>query len=628
MKIIGVDIIKGSAHSKSRARYAIHYIDERNEWSKAASRGRLFKYVREKRPDYIAVDSIFELFKDRRELIEFLKSLPVNTKLVQTAGKIALPSLAKRYGICIDPKNPFDEARASALLVKYGVGEMVSVFSDKTVIKVSRNRSLGKGGWRQNKYRRRVHDSVRTVCREIKRLLDEQGFEYEEELRPAYGGVSRGVFVVNEPRENVPVNSFKAKDVQVSVSAVEKDRIELIPLSRQKIYTIVGIDPGNTVGIAILDLSGNIISVESRKEWSSSDVSEHILSFGKPVIIATDRKSPPDYILKIRASFNCILHTPKDDISVEKKKALTSGYKTRNDHERDALASAIEAFNAFKSKLRNVEKRVPEGYDIDEIKAGIIKGHSLRLMLEKREDEREKAEREEDYISREEITRRDRIIANLKKENMELEKEIQELKREIERLKEKIYHISSEEHRKIRELNLVRSLQSEIRDLRKAVKKRDETIRELRDKIDALKKMKYLEFRGWKAIKVLRKFTKDEIERLENSAGIESEDVILIKDVAGGGKTNAEMLVKRKIRAVIAKGEMSHLAMEVFERESIPVIKEDDLEIMVFDEFALVRSEQLERAVDEAIKRLEKRKLEQIEEIISEYRTRRFEEIR
>ncbi len=627
MKIIGVDIIRGSSHSKSRSKYAVHYIDDSHEWSKTASKGRLFKYLREKKPDYIAVDNIYELFKDRNELIDFLKSLPSSTKLVQTAGKLSLPALAKRYGICMDSKNPFDEARASALLVKYGVGEIVSVFSDKTIIKISRNRSLGKGGWRQNKYRRRVHDSVRSVYREIKRLLDELGFEYDEEVREAYGGISRGVFVVDEVREKIPINSFKTRDVQVSVNAIEKEKIEFIPLSKQRVYTIVGIDPGNTVGVAVLDLNGNVVNVESRKEWSSSEVSEHILSFGKPVIIATDKRNPPDYIQKMKASFNCILYNPKEDISVEKKKALTSGYNVKNDHERDALASAIEAFNSFKNKLKNIEKRVPEGYDIDEIKAGIIRGHSLKLMLEKREKEKERAEKDFEPVDREEISRRDRIIAQLKKENRELERKIKEMKKEIERLKEKIYQISTEEHRKIREQNLIKSLQYEIRDLRKRIAEKDKIIEELNEKLEDLRKIKYLEFKGWKSLKVLKKFTKDEIEKLENSIGIENGEVIYIKNVAGGGKSGAEMLVKKGIKAVIADGEMSHLAKEVFERENIPVLVKEKIRIKVFDEFAIVRAEELERVIAEAKERLERKKLEKIEELISEYRAKRFEEI-
>ncbi|WP_456370932.1 DUF460 domain-containing protein [Geoglobus sp.] len=623
MRIFGVDILRGSSRSRSVPKYALHVIDGDDEWSRAVSRNRFFRYVRDLRPDFVATDNIFELFRDKRELISFLKSIPPETKFVQTAGKVSLPKLARRYGISVDPKNPFDEARASALLVKYGVGEIVSVFTDKTIIKVSRNRSLGKGGWRQNKYRRKVHNSVRAVYREIKNILDERGLEYAEEVREGYGGISRGVLVVNEPRDRVPINSFRTRDVQVTVEAVEKEKVELIPMKKQTTYTIVGIDPGATVGVAVLDLDGNVLAVKSRKGWSYHEVVEFILSHGKPVVVATDRRLPPEYISKMRASFNCILHCPREDIPVEKKKALTAGKTVSNDHERDALASAIDAYNTYRNKLKNVEKRIPEGYDFDEIKAGIIRGLSLKSMLERKEVVSKESEREVPAASTEEIRKRDRIIAELRKENRTLEEEVRRLKKEIERLKEKIYSISSEEHRKIREKNVVKSLQSEIKSLRRAVSERDRRIAELERKLEEIRKLKYLEFRGWKSIKVLKKFTKDEIERVVSTVGIEEGDVIFISDVAGGGKNSAETLVRSGVRAIIARGEMSHYAQEVFDEHRVPIIPADELEIRMYDEFALIKGDVLEECIARHMKEMEKRSLERIEELIFEYRSRR-----
>ncbi|AIY89753.1 DUF460 domain-containing protein [Geoglobus acetivorans] len=621
MKIIGVDIIRGSATAKSR--YAAYFISDGSEWSKDVSKHRLLKYIKEIRPDIVAVDNIFELFESKRELVSFLKSIPPTTKIVQTAGKQSLPALAKRYGIRIDPKNPFDEAKASALLAKYGVGEIVSVFTDKTVIKVSRNRSLGKGGWRQNKYRRKVHDSVRAVFREIKKILDEKGLEYVEEIRRGYGGISRGIFIVNSPRESVPINSFRLRDVQVNVSAVEKEKIEFIPMKKHTKYTIVGIDPGTTVGVAVLDLNGHVISVKSKKGWSYSEVTEFILSHGKPVIIATDKKNAPEYVQKMRASFNCTLYTPKEDLPVEKKKVLTSLYQPFNDHERDALASAIDAFNAYKNKFRNIEKRIPEGFDFEEIKAGIIKGMSLKSLIEKSELQEQSKERAEPRFNLEEIKKRDRLIAELREENRRLSTQIRELKKEIERLQDRIHKIASEEYRKVRELNHIKSLEGEIKTLKKVIADKDRTIRELENKIEELRSIKYLEFRGWKAIKTLRKFTREEIEKLISTIGLDEGEVVYISDAGGGGKSAAELLVNRKIKAVLFSGEMSHYAKEVFDRSKIPIIDLERLETKQFEDFILVRADRLDEEVQNAIEEIEKRTLNRLEEMILDYRNRR-----
>lgn len=621
MKIIGIDIIKGSA--RSRPRYAVYYTDESVEWSKDVSKHRLLKYIADLNPDIVAVDNIFELFEDRNELIEFLKSIPHSIRLIQTAGKFSLPMLAKRYGIRINPKNPFDEARASALLAKYGVGEEVSVFADKTIIKVSRNRSLGKGGWRQNKYRRKVHDAVRSVYREIKRILDDHGLEYVEDVREAYGGLSRGTLLVNSPRDKIPISSFKTKDVQVSVTGVEKEKIEFIPIKKQIRHLIVGIDPGATVGVALIDLDGNIVAVASKKGWSYSDVVEFILSHGKPVVISTDKKNPPDYVLKIKASFNCTLYTPKEDIPVEKKKSLTSNFKIVNDHERDALASAIEAFNAYKNKFRNIEKRLPEGIDYEEVKAGIIRGMSLKFFIESKVEERKVSDKYETRIDIDEIKKRDRIISDLKHENMRLMKEISELKKEISRLQEKIHRISSEEHRMIRESNHIKMLESEIKTLRESLKEKDRIIKELESKIEELRKIKYLEFRGWKAIKSIKKFTVEEIENLISNIGLEEGEVIFIEDVSGGGKNAAELLVNMKVRAIIFSGNMSHYAMEIFERNKIPYIPAESINYEKYDDFVLVRKEDLEKEIKKRKEEMERQILGRIEEMLLDYKNRR-----
>ncbi|HID43898.1 MAG TPA: DUF460 domain-containing protein, partial [Archaeoglobaceae archaeon] len=432
----GIDIVK---KSRGKDKFALFIIYNEQEIEKIVSKAKLFRLVKQYRPSLISIDNISELFSSKEELIRFLKYIPSGTKLVQIAGKQSLHYLSRRYGLKIDIKNPMDEARASAYLASFGVGEEVSVFVDKTKITVSRNRSVGKGGWRQNRYRRKIHDAVRAVYREIKELLDDIGMDYSEEIHPRYGGLSKGALLVNAPKSEIPVNSFKTRDVQVKVEAVEKDRVEFIPLSKTTIHTIAGIDPGTTTAVAILDLNGNLLGVRSKKNWRTGEVIEYILSFGQPVIISTDRSNPPEYVSKIRASFNAVLHTPREDLSIEKKKTLVSDYRFLNDHERDATACAIDAFNSFKNKLQNVEKKVPPGVDTDAIKTCIIRGLSLKEALtEKKVEEHREKKTVQEHISKEELLKKDRIIKELEEENSILRKEISELKNEIEKLRNKL----------------------------------------------------------------------------------------------------------------------------------------------------------------------------------------------
>ncbi len=624
--IFGIDIVRGSIHGRRRPKYALYVLglESGDREFREVSRAKLFRLVKNYRPEIIAVDNTSELFSSREELISFLKKLP-EVRLVQVAGKYPLPALAKRFGLKIDIRNPIDEAKACAILASFGVGEEVSVFSDRTTITVSRNRSLGKGGWSQNRYRRKVHEEVRRVYREIKEILDEKGFEYDEEVRHGYGGISRGIITVKAPRREIPIASFRSGNVQVKVEAVEKDRVEYIPLSRQTTHTIVGVDPGTTTAIAVLDLEGNLLGVKSKKGWSPAEVVEYILSFGKPVVIATDKSNPPDFVSKLRASFNAVLHVPKEDTSVERKKHLVSPYRSEisNDHERDALSAAIDAYNAHKSKLLNVEKRIPPGIDVDAVKAGIIRGLTLKELIERKESRSEAKSKKKSQKQEVKDTRAGRVIRELELENRLLRKQVEELREEVERLRSKLVAIAREEHREIRKENYVRSLEAELSELRKLLKEKDRTIEELRERVEALKAMKMLEFSGWKSIKLLEKFTRECIEKLEREAGIGEGDVILIEVSAGGGKSQAEYLCSKGVKAVIAeKDKMAHTALEVFYEEEIPVIDRSEVSVRVADGFAIVNAEEFERVYKEKLDELKKRKVEDFEKIILEYKNR------
>ncbi|MEM0202964.1 MAG: DUF460 domain-containing protein [Archaeoglobaceae archaeon] len=607
--ILGVDVI-------GNGKFAVVAIDERGETKKVVSKAKLFRLIRELKPKIIAVDSISELFEDKREIIQFLKN--TNSKLVVVAVDAPLQVIAKRFGFKLNVRDPFEEAKACALLASYDVGYEVSVFADKTRIIVSRNRKLGKGGWRQKRYSRKVHDAVRSVFREIKNILDENGLAYTESVKEGFGGLSRGEIIVDAPKSEVPITSFKTKDVQVKVESVEKGKIELIPISKTKRYLIAGIDPGTTTAVALIDLSGNLISVKSKKDWSLADVIEFINSNGKPVIIATDKKNPPEFVNKIRASFNAILYSPKEDLSLEKKRDLTSRFSFLNDHERDALASAIDALKSYESKFRNIEKRVPMGFDVEKAKAEILKGTALRSLFEVQSTEKAEKREEPETNYPELLEKKDKKIKELIEENELLKKQISELRAEVEKLRTRIVAISEEEREKVRREIYVRNLEAKIKELNEIIKRKDEEIMELKEKLEILKKMKFLEFSGWKEVKVIKKFTKEEIEKADICEG----DIVYIADASGGSKSCAELLCKKKIKAVIS-GEMSHLAQEVFDSYGIPRIKWEDVKMIVGNEIAFV-----DASFDEVYRRkleeMRKKKLETIEKIFEDYKRRRI----
>ncbi len=606
--ILGIDAI-------GKGKFAVVVLD--SGVKKTVSKPKLFRLIKELKPDIVAVDNISELFEDKREIVNFLKNSDV--KLIQIAVDGPLPVIAKRFGIKMNPRDPFDEARTCAYLASLDFGYEISVFTDKTRIIVSRNRRLGKGGWRQKRYGRKVHDAVRSVYREIKRTLEQAGFEYTEIVKKGFGGISRGELIVNAPIKEIPISPFKTRDVQVKVESIEKEKIELIPVSKSMRYLIVGIDPGTTTAVAIVDLSGNLISVKSQKDWSFSDVIEFIKSHGKPVLIATDKKNPPEFVNKVKAAFNAVLYAPREDLSLDKKRDLTSKYDFLNDHERDALASAIDALKNYESKFRNIEKRLPAGFDVERAKAEIIRGMTLKSLFEPQVVEKveRKDEKEVDFL--ELLEKKDKKIKELKEENEMLRKQIEELRTEVERLRAKIVAMADEEKEKIRREIYAKNLESRIVELIAEIKKKDSEIARLKEKLEILKKMKLLEISGWKEVKFVKKFSKEELEKAEIAEG----DIVYIADASGGSKSGAEFLCSKKIRAVITGSEMSHVAREVFDSFGIPRIRKEEVDIIEGSEVAFV-GQNFEEVYKSKLEEMRKKAVERIEKLFEDYKKRKI----
>ena len=146
-------------------------------------------------------------------------------------------------------------------------------------------------------------------------------------------------------------------------------------------HLIVGINPGKTAAIACLDLDGNVVRLATGRfvslEWFVSTLKDT----GLPVVVACDKKRPMGLIQKLASIFDAVLFLPGTDISVEKKRNLTV-HKYANLHERDALAAALIAYNAYAGKLRQAERIAREKeVEADRVKAMVIKKYSVHEAL-------------------------------------------------------------------------------------------------------------------------------------------------------------------------------------------------------------------------------------------------------
>ena len=123
---------------------------------------------------------------------------------------------------------------------------------------------------------------------------------------------------------------------------------------------IIGYDPGTTAALAILDTSGNILYLKSKKEFLRKEIVEEITKRGKPIIIASDKNSLSKNVEKLASSLGCKAFNPVEDLSNLEKYNIIKNYLdvVKNDHERDALASALKAHRSYSDLFKKTDKTI------------------------------------------------------------------------------------------------------------------------------------------------------------------------------------------------------------------------------------------------------------------------------
>jgi hypothetical protein len=108
----------------------------------------------------------------------------------------------------------------------------------------------------------------------------------------------------------------------------------------------------------VLDTKGNVLNVTSIREARRSDLIKHILSFGKPIIIASDVSPLPKMIKRLAAALGSKVFYPEVSLTnVEKEKIIDDfEEEVKNSHQKDALAAGLKAFRNYHELFLKVEE--------------------------------------------------------------------------------------------------------------------------------------------------------------------------------------------------------------------------------------------------------------------------------
>jgi predicted RNase H-like nuclease (RuvC/YqgF family) len=640
--IFGVDVQSGDVRGDAPS-YALVQFDGESVERDVVSRRKLRRLVDDEAPAILATDNMYELAEDKDHLVHVLRELPAGTKLVQVTGAQRpepLSRVAKRNGVPYG-KDPMQEAEAAARLAANNVGQEVSAFTNTSTVKVSRGRSTGGGGWSEDRLTRRIHGAVKRRAREVGSELEAAGLDYERAVTEKYGGFSNAVFTVEATPVEIPVSTGRSGDVRVEIERERRDGIEFRPLAKRRDHVVVGVDPGTTTAVALVDLDGRVLDVHSTRTADAADVTEWIIERGRPVVVAADVTPMPNTVEKLRRSFDAAGWIPGTDLPVDEKQHRTREHAYDNDHERDALAAALYAHDAHADQFERVTRKVPRDVERGTVVKRVVAGEeSVEAVLADLQDEPGEDDHGDEHLPRE-PTPEEKRIRRLEDQVERLEDTVAELEDTVERKDDRVAELEaelesarSEERRDVRERREVNRLRRETDRLESELdeqRTRADALEEKLARLKALWKLDHSNFsdvaekkQGLVPVKVVEQFTREAIRAADESFGLAEDDVVYLRDASGAGRSTAELLADVNPRVVLKNGGLSDAADVILFEEEIPVASADQVTIQEVDELAVARESEVEAAIegweDRAAARRAEQKKEMVDRLISEHR--------
>lgn len=499
---MGIDILPGHHPRATKTpRYSVVVLRD-GLVLKEADNVPLYSVVKllvEYHVDILAVDSIQEIAASSKDLARLSRVIPSRCKIVEVTrtreGYVSVQELAKRLNINVEPSNPRSTALLNAIAAMNGFGSEVLLPSEHTYILVTKGRTPSQGGASSERFKRSIGASVLQLVREVKERLDEAGLDYDLVVKKGSGGLERGLFIVYAPIDRV-------RDV-ITPLKYKNARVQLKPAPREGITTearkmvILGLDPGTSVGLAVLDLDGSPLLVTSLRTPDREKIVQTVLSRGKPVLIAVDTSKPPEFVKKLASYLNALLYTPERDLSEEEKERLVSEYSMERGveipdaHSRDALSAALKAHRAIKPLIEEVESKIRgiAGVSRDEVIVKVLRGKPLNAVLEEVFAKTLASNTDHVVEQKEPVSRPCADVEHLHKKINELESTVKKLEEQLKQREETIKSLELElktvSRRRVDEEceRKVNIMKAEIETLTRLLEERARMLADLKDRL-------------------------------------------------------------------------------------------------------------------------------------------------
>ncbi|MFC1648659.1 DUF460 domain-containing protein [Nanoarchaeota archaeon] len=352
---------------------------------------------------------------------------------------------------------------------------------------------------------------------------------------------------------------------------------------------IVGVDPGTTTAYAVLNSRGELIALDSSRLFDISTLISEVIKYGNPMLVGCDKHPAPSFVERFAVKVGAKLVAPPEDLLQEEKRAMVS-MKTNNDHEADALACAVYAFNNYKELLDKVDitlerkgkQELSENLKYIVVKEGLSISEGLNVL--------EKVDEEKDEGSvkiRFQVVRPQKEIQVLEKElnlqeekKKELRKRIKELEKENKKLKKRIEGMPVDK--------ILEQKDNAIKLYANRLENEEGKIAGLHSEIDHLKGFVAMSS-GKILVKKMRNLSQKEYEK-KQWLNMQRGDVLLVDDPNVASSRVLEDL-RSKVHVII------HRAKLTVSHEGFTFLNASDLDLDEISDFALISKKELELGV-------------------------------
>ena len=622
--IFGLDILARSNRPSMGSVFSLVVLTQNHvDRYPKVNRKTLFNKIEDLKPDYIAMDNIFELSPSAKGITRFLQKIPPQTMLVQVTGSPRtgmekITTLIRKYRLKkelsftsgIQKLNSLETAEVCARLCQKHVGFEILAFEEEIRIRVSKKKSHGRGGWSAPRYERISRAAVAQAGDEIESILRGKNITWEVFEYP-----QRRVYIVQLEKKLIAeirafIKPLTTELVRVTLERISKSNLDFQALDVAVAPTrfslrniIVGVDPGTTTGIAIVDLSkGNLLYLNSKRECGISTIIRTASKFGKICCVAADVTPIPATVEKIAKITGAKLMAPTVLMSAAAKRDYLHDYRDKtvnyshlNSHERDALFGAIKAFNSLKEQVSKINQTVrdtqPELISrMPDIQRLVLSGNSISNAIEM---VRGKISVQDTLITEEEP---DQLTLTLKHENEILQTKIEAIYEEMDKLdqeagfwrkqaQEKTLQIKEwkdkfERERLKRSSQMQKRISSAVeREVGRILEENQEIRRILRQNQKEMEKLKQIRnfwVQGREIpLKVMNSFTDTAIRETEENYGLNDGDLVLVLDPSGGGAQTAQKMIDIGIKGIIVPekaAKFSDQAINQFRDNCVPCL--------------------------------------------------------